>query len=212
MKKILIKMGIYTLIIISFVVCILKINNLTERNKTLESNQKVLLSEKEMIMAKSQAYRVSDSLNAAKVTELQLSLSEYKRFREDDLRLIEQLKINKKELQEVISSHIRTIYELRTHVHDTIILDTLTHVKDTLKCFNYKSKWIDINGCVSMIDNNVSLSIRNRESLKIVESAEYKRFLGFLWRTKKVKSRHVDVISKNPATQIINVDYVSIRK
>ena len=205
-------MGIYTLIIISFVVCILKINNLTERNKTLESNQKVLLSEKEMIMAKSQAYRVSDSLNAAKVTELQLSLSEYKRFREDDLRLIEQLKINKKELQEVISSHIRTIYELRTHVHDTIILDTLTHVKDTLKCFNYKSKWIDINGCVSMIDNNVSLSIRNRESLKIVESAEYKRFLGFLWRTKKVKSRHVDVISKNPATQIINVDYVSIRK
>lgn len=210
MKKILIKIGIYAIIAVSLIVCITTISNLKKENKRLESNQEILLSEKEVIMAKSQAYKVSDSLNAAKVTELQLTLAEYKRFREDDLKLIEQLKINKKELQSVISSQAETILDLYARARDTIIINE--EVPDTIKYFNYKSKWTDVNGYVSLNTNNVNLKIANRESLKIIETAEYKRFLGFLWRTKKIKSRHVDVISENPATSIINVDYTSIRK
>lgn len=210
MKKILIKIGIYAIIAVSLIVCITTISNLKKENKRLESNQEILLSEKEVIMAKSQAYKVSDSLNAAKVTELQLTLAEYKRFREDDLKLIEQLKINKKELQSVISSQAETILDLYAHARDTIIING--EVPDTIKYFDYKSKWIDVNGYISLNTNNVNLKIANRESLKIIETAEYKRFLGFLWRTKKIKSRHVDVISENPATSIINVDYTSIRK
>ena len=210
MKKILIKIGIYAIIAVSLIVCITTISNLKKENRRLESNQEILLSEKEVIMAKSQAYKVSDSLNAAKVTELQLTLAEYKRFREDDLKLIERLKINKKELQSVISSQAETILDLYTRARDTIIING--EVPDTVKYFDYKSKWIDVNGYISLNTNNVNLKIANRESLKIIETAEYKRFLGFLWRTKKIKSRHVDVISENPATSIINVDYTSIRK
>ena len=56
----------------------------------------------------------------------------------------------------------------------------------------------------------MELQISNRESLKIVETVKYKRFLGFLWKTNKVKSRQVDVVSQNPATSIVNVDYISI--
>ena len=210
MKKILIEIGIYAIIAVSLIVCITTISNLKKENRRLESNQEILLSEKEVIMAKSQAYKVSDSLNAAKVTELQLTLAEYKRFREDDLKLIERLKINKKELQSVISSQAETILDLYTRARDTIIING--EVPDTVKYFDYKSKWIDVNGYISLNTNNVNLKIANRESLKIIETAEYKRFLGFLWRTKKIKSRHVDVISENPATSIINVDYTSIRK
>ena len=86
----------------------------------------------------------------------------------------------------------------------------MTNTVDTLKCFNYKSKWTDVVGCVDLKRDTVELQISNRESLKIVETVKYKRFLGFLWKTNKVKSRQVDVVSQNPATSIVNVDYISI--
>lgn len=210
MKKIIIKIGIIAVAILLIVIAGIRIKNLKEENSRLKSNQEVLLSEKESIMAQSQLYKVSDSLNAAKVTELQLSLSEYKKYRKKDLELIEQLKVSKSDLQRVISSQTETINLLSAKLRDSIRIDTTTNTVDTLKCFNYKSKWIDVAGCVDLKRDTVKLQISNRESLKIVETVKYKRFLGFLWKTNKVKSRQVDVVSQNPATSIVNVDYISI--
>lgn len=217
MKKIIIKIGIIAVAILLIVIAGIRIKNLKEENSRLKSNQEVLLSEKESIMAQSQLYKVSDSLNAAKVTELQLSLSEYKKYRKQDLKLIEQLKVSKSDLQRVISSQTETINLLSAKLSDSIridtttnTVDTTTNTVDTLKCFNYKSKWTDVAGCVDLKRDTVELQISNRESLKIVETVKHKRFLGFLWKTNKVKSRQVDVISQNPATSIVNVDYISI--
>lgn len=210
MKKIIIKIGIIAVAILLIVIVGIRIKSLKEENSRLKSNQEVLLSEKESITAQSQLYKVSDSLNAAKVTELQLSLSEYKKYRKQDLKLIEQLKVSKSDLQRVISSQTETINLLSAKLSDSIRIDTMTNTVDTLKCFNYKSKWTDVAGRVDLKRDTVELQISNRESLKIVETVKYKRFLGFLWKTNKVKSRQVDVISQNPATSIVNVDYISI--
>lgn len=210
MKKIIIKIGIIAVAIILIVIAGIRIKSLKEENSRLKSNQEVLLSEKESIMAQSQLYKVSDSLNAAKVTELQLSLSEYKKYRKQDLKLIEQLKVSKSDLQRVISSQTETINLLSAKLSDSIRIDTTTNTVDTLKCFNYKSKWTDVAGRVDLKRDTVELQISNRESLKIVETVKYKRFLGFLWKTNKIKSRQVDVVSQNPATSIVNVDYISI--
>lgn len=217
MKKIIIKIGIIAVAILLIVIAGIRIKSLKEENSRLKSNQEVLLSEKESIMAQSQLYKVSDSLNAAKVTELQLSLSEYKKYRKQDLKLIEQLKVSKSDLQRVISSQTETINLLSAKLSDSIridtttnTVDTTTNTVDTLKCFNYKSKWTDVAGCVDLKRNTVELQISNRESLKIVETVKYKRFLGFLWKTNKIKSRQVDVVSQNPATSIVSVDYISI--
>lgn len=210
MKKIIIKIGIIAVAIILIVIAGIRIKNLKEENNMLKSNQEVLLSEKESIMAQSQLYKVSDSLNAAKVTELQLSLSEYKKYRKQDLKLIEQLKVSKSDLQRVISSQTETINLLSAKLSDSIRIDTTMNTVDTLKCFNYKSKWTDVAGWVDLKRDTVELQISNRESLKIVETVKYKRFLGFLWKTNKIKSRQVDVVSQNPATSIVNVDYISI--
>ena len=51
-----------------------------------------------------------------------------------------------------------------------------------------------------------------RDSLIIVESVKYKRFLGFLWKTNKVKNRQIDVVSKNPHTKIVGTELVVIEK
>lgn len=212
MKKIIIKIAIIAVVILALVLAFHKIHKLKEENARLLSNQEILLTQKQTIMAESQAYKVSDSLNAAKVSELQFTLKEYKKHRAQDLQLIEQLKIKKSDLQKVIDSQTETINSLSAKLNDSIRIDTITNIADTLKCFDYKSKWTDVSGCIDLKCDSVNLQIKNRESLKIVETVVYKRFLGFLWKTNKVKDRQVDVVSENPNTTITNLDYVSIKR
>lgn len=212
MKKIIIKIAIIAVAILAFVLAFHKIHKLKEENARLLSNQEILLTQKQTIMAESQAYRVSDSLNAAKVSELQFTLKEYKKYRAQDLQLIEQLKVKKSDLQKVIDSQTETINSLSAKLNDSIRIDTVTNIADTLKCFDYKSKWTDVSGCIDLKRDSINLQIKNRESLKIVETVVYKRFLGFLWKTNKVKDRQVDVVSENPNTTITNLDYVSIKR
>lgn len=212
MKKIIIKIAIIAVAILAFMLAFHKIHKLKEENARLLSNQEILLTQKQTIMAESQAYRVSDSLNAAKVSELQFTLKEYKKYRAQDLQLIEQLKVKKSDLQKVIDSQTETINSLSAKLNDSIRIDTVTNIIDTLKCFDYKSKWTDVSGCIDLKRDSINLQIKNRESLKIVETVVYKRFLGFLWKTNKVKDRQVDVVSENPNTTITNLDYVSIKR
>lgn len=212
MKKIIIKIAIIAVAILALVLAFHKIHKLKEENTRLLSNQEILLTQKQTIMAESQAYRVSDSLNAAKVSELQFTLKEYKKYRAQDLQLIEQLKVKKSDLQKVIDSQTETINSLSAKLNDSIRIDTVTNIADTLKCFDYKSKWTDVSGCIDLKCDSINLQIKNRESLKIVETVVYKRFLGFLWKTNRVKDRQVDVVSENPNTTITNLDYVSIKR
>ena len=212
MKKIIIKIVIVAVAILALALVFYKIHKLKEENTRLLSNQEILLTQKQTIMAESQTYRVSDSLNAAKVSELQFTLKEYKKYRAQDLQLIEQLKVKKSDLQKVIDSQMETINSLSAKLNDSIRIDTVTNIADTLKCFDYKSKWTDVSGCIDLKHDSINLQIKNRESLKIVETVAYKRFLGFLWKTNKVKDRRVDIVSENPNTTITNLDYISIKR
>ena len=212
MKKIIIKIAIIAAAVIALAFAFSKIRSLKEENARLKSNQEILLTEKTFVMSENQKYKVSDSLNAAKVSELQFTLKEYKKYRARDLQLIEQLKVKKTDLQKVIDAQTETINGLSAKLQDSIRLDTITNQIDTLKCFDYKSKWIDVKGCVDLRRDTAELQINNRESLKVVETVTYKRFLGFLWKTSKVKSRQVDVVSENPSTEIMNCEYISIKR
>ena len=212
MKKIIIKIVLIAIAVIALVFASNKIHSLKEENARLKSNQDILLTEKEFVMSENQKYKVSDSLNAVQVSELELTLKEYKLYRSEDLKLIEQLKAGESDLQKIITSQYETISTLSAKLQDSIRLDTTTNQIDTLKCFDYKSKWIDVKGRVDLRRDTVELQINNRESLKVVETVTYKRFLGFLWKTNKVKSRQVDVVSENPNTEIMNCEYVSIKR
>lgn len=212
MKNIPVKIIIVGLAIIALVSTFYKLRTLKEENARLLSNQEILLTQKQAVMAESQTYKVSDSLNAAKVSELQFTLKEYKKYRAQDLQLIEQLKIKKSDLQKVIGSQTEAINSLSAKLNDSIRVDTTTNTVDTLKCFDYKSTWTDVTGCIDLKRDSVNLQIKNRESLVIVETVSYKRFLGFLWKTNKVKDRQVDVVSRNPNTTITNLDYTSIKQ
>lgn len=184
--------------------------HLKRENTTLINNQNALITQRQLALNTNQMYKIHDSLNAAKVSALRLELSNYKDMKGADFELIKQLKTNKSNLQAVISAQVETINSLQAKINTTIRLDTVQNKVDTIKCFEHESKWTKISACVNTKNDSIAISIVNNESLKIIETVAYKRFLGFLWRTNRVKNRQIDVVSENPNTKISNVEYITI--
>lgn len=203
MKKYLILAAIILAVAAAFWVQQKRINNLTVERDKYRSNTETLLQDVK-------TYQTKDSLNAAKVGGLELKLSEFKKYRADDAALIKSLQTKNRDLQRVTTAQMETINELRANVRDSIVYlpgDTVTTV---LRCIKYADKWVDFDGCI--INNTFSGKIITRDSLLIAETVQYKRWLGFLWKTKKIKNREIDVVSKNPATRILGVEFVTIEK
>lgn len=203
MKKYLILAAIILAVAAAFWVQHAKIKRLTEKRDRYRSNTEILLQDVK-------TYQTKDSLNAIKVGNLELSLAEYKKYRADDLALIKTLQAKNRDLERVTTTQMETINELRATVRDSVVYlpgDTVTTV---LRCIEYSDKWVDFDGCI--INNTFSGKIITRDSLLITETVQYKRWLGFLWKTKKIKNRQIDVVSKNPATKILGVEFVTIEK
>lgn len=179
-----------SLVFVFLINCAIK---LQEENKLLHNNQEVFLDS-------IQKYKVADSLNAAKVNQLQLTNSELKKHLEEDAQLIKKLKVDKPET--VIKTETKTEYKIKTKIE----------YLDTVKTFKHHSKWIDIIGLLNK--DSVNLQINNREELLLVESKRKKRFLGIklpIWLF-GYKTEDLNVVSKNPNTIITNIEYIQIRK
>lgn len=203
MKKYIILAAIIMAVAAAFWVQQSRIKRLTAERDKYRNNTETLLQDV-------RTYQTKDSLNAAKVGNLMLKASEYEKFRADDLALIKTLQTKNRDLERVTTTQMETINELRANVRDSIVYlpgDTVTTV---LRCIEYSDKWVDFDGCI--INNTFSGKIITRDSLLITETVQYKRWLGFLWKTKKIKNREIDVVSKNPATKILGVEFVTIEK
>ena len=154
-------------------------------------------------------YRTKDSLSVAQVQQLQLTLKEYERYREDDARLISQLRTKSRSLEQVITAQSSMIGKLQGSVRDSLI-----YVSDTVqvlaRCVDIEQPYISLHGCMEGAEFNGSIEVR--DSLTIVESVRYKRFLGFLWRTRKVRDRHWEIVSRNPDVRISGFEVVSITR
>lgn len=203
MKKYLIWAAIILAVAAAFWVQHVKIKRLTEERDRYRSNTETLLQDV-------RTYQTKDSLNAAKVGNLELKLSEYKKYRADDAALIKSLQTKNRDLQRVTTAQMETINELQANVRDSIVYlpgDTVTTV---LRCIEYSDKWVDFDGCI--INNMFSGKIITRDSLLITESVQYKRFLNFLWKTKRIKNREFDIVSKNPYTKITGFEVITIEK
>ena len=180
-----------------------RINTLTGERDKYRTNTETLLQEVSR-------YQTKDSLNAAKVGVLELKLSEFEKYRASDAELIKTLQTKNRELERVTTTQMETINELRATVRDSIVYlpgDTVTTV---LHCIEYSDKWVDFDGCI--INNTFSGKIITRDSLLITESVQYKRFLNFLWKTKRIKNREFDIVSKNPHTKITGFEVITIEK
>lgn len=202
MKKYLIWAAIILAVAATFWAQHAKIKRLTEERDRYRSNTEILLQNVE-------TYQTKDSLNAAKVGVLGLKLSEFEKYRTSDAELIKTLQTKNRDLEAVTTAQMKTIIELRGTVRDSIVYlpgDTVV-----LRCVDISDPWFSLKGCTTP-DGEFTGTFINRDSILIAETVQYRRFLGFLWKTKKIKNREIDIISRNPHTKIIGVEYIEIEK
>ena len=167
-----------------------RINQLTGERDKYRTNTETLLQDVSR-------YQTKDSLNAAKVGVLELKLSEFEKYRASDAELIKTLQTKNRDLERVTTTQMETINELRATVRDSVVYlpgDTVTTV---LRCVDIVEPYFELHGCATP-DGQFTGTHINRDSLLIVETVQYKRWLGFLWKTKKIKNRQIDVVSKTP--------------
>lgn len=181
-----------------------RINTLTGERDKYRTNTETLLQEVSR-------YQTKDSLNAAKVGVLELKLSEFEKYRASDAELIKTLQTKNRDLERVTTTQMETINELRATVRDSVVYlpgDTVTTI---FRCVDIVEPYFELHGCATP-DGQFTGTHINRDSLLIVETVQYKRWLGFLWKTNKIKNRQIDVVSKNPATKILGVEFITIEK
>lgn len=172
-------------------------------NNKLRKNNDALRNNIETLYDSVTHYKIANNLNAAEVTELQFSKKELLRLYNEDKVLIEQL---------TKAAKLQTVEKIETVMRDTIIVELQdTILVDSAKYFKYNSKWTDVEGYIAQ--DSLSMSIANRESLIITESLEKKKFWFIrlpIWLF-GYKNKRLDVVSKNPNTQIQSVEYINIR-
>lgn len=180
-----------------------RINQLTGERDKYRTNTETLLQDVSR-------YKTKDSLNAARVGVLELSIQDYERFMKEDADLINKLKRKNEELQNFSKIQAETIIKIRAQVKDSLIYIPGDTAYKLIPCVSFRDSWTNIEACV--YNDTLIGDIQIRDSLILYETIIYKRFLGFLWKTKKIKERSFNIVSKNPYTEIKGVEVVSIRK
>lgn len=174
---------------------------LTDERDRYRGNTEALLGECE-------TFRVRDSLSAAKAKTLELTCREYETFRAQDAALIKELKARNRELVEAGRIQAQTIIELSAIPTDTVVIvrDSIVNPALAVHCGD---EWFDFRGWLT--DGRFEGALACRDSLVCSETVRYARFLGFLWKTKRVKDREIEIISKSPYTEIMGIEFINIK-
>ena len=163
----------------------------------------------ETLLTDVETFRVRDSLSAARVQSLELTIKEFERFRAEDAAIIRELKNKNRDLSQVNETQSQTIIDLLALPKDTVVI-----VRDSIRvpavAVHCGDAWYDFDGVLTA--EQFTGTLTNRDSLLLAETVKYKRFLGFLWKTRRVQDRQLDVVSRNPHTTILGLEHIVIEK
>ena len=189
--------------VIGFVIAIVYANtNLKHANKILQTNVESLLEGVEQ-------YEVEDSLQAATIANLEFSLSQYKKYREEDNKLLESLKIDNKRLEEVIKTQTKSYYEQTALLRDSIIMLSVAdsiQIPVYIKTAEYSDQWHSLS--VAIHGDSMNYKLSTTESLLITNHVVPKRFLFIKYGCKEVRT---DIVSRNPYVEDIQVESITIK-
>ena len=168
-------------------------------NRRLSGNQEALLQDVAF-------YRTRDSLSAAGVQRLQLSLGEIRRHRDELAETCEKLNLRLRDLQTASTTAQETRYRVETLWRDSLVRrDSL--VCDTLRCFSFTDPWITLEGCSD--GQRIDAAVETRDTLVQIVRRIPRKFLCFRWGTKAVRQ---EVYSKNPHARITYTEYIELKR
>lgn len=158
----------------------------------------------ETLLQQTSTYQVRDSLNAAKVGTLELTVKELEQFRAQDAALVRDLKTKNRDLNELNKAQMRTIEQLRCVPRDTVIL--IDSIPITAKSVHCGDAWYTFDGL--MTETEFTGTMTSHDELILTETVRYKKFL--FWKTHKILDREMEAVSKNPHTTITGLEHIII--
>jgi hypothetical protein len=216
MKRYVVLVVVFGLLVAGVIGLWKEVAGLRAENKRLSDNQRTLLSDVVY-------YKTRDSLSAASVERLSLSVGEFERYCSELLGTVEALNVRIKRLQSVSETATKTEYVIETEVKDVagVGLDSVgfaglfrradsaadSAFVSGLRCVDYSDAWLSLSGCV---DGNVFRGrIESYDTLITVVHRVPKRFLFFRYGTKGIRQ---DVVSRNPHSRIVYTGYIELKK
>lgn len=191
------------LCIIGYVITIsIECIKLREENISLQTNVNTLIEGAEQ-------YKVNDSLKAATIANLELSISEYRRYKAEDKKLLESLKIDNKRLKGIISTQTESFYKQTTLLRDSVkmlLTPDSIEVPVNIKVASFSDTWHSLN--IKIQGDSLNYRLRTKESLLITNHVVPKRFLFFKFGCREVRT---EVVSKNPYVEDIQVESITIK-
>ena len=182
---------------------------LIHQNKKLRRERDAYRNNTEVLLGEVEHYQTKSGEQAVRVGELQLRVAELERYRADDAALIRDMGVKKKELEQLTKIQQQTIYKLQGETRDTVVVEGAAEVP--ARCAEHHDEWLDFSCCI-FPDNSYKADVISRDRITYVERVKYARFLGFLWRTKRIKSRDQSIVNHNPHAEIIDAEFITIRK
>lgn len=184
---------------------------LSARLKKVTADRDVQRKNVETLFTSVESYKVQDSLQAATIGDLQLTLKQYKQFRAEDAQLISSLKVDNKRLQGVVTTKTESYYQHTAILRDSVKM-LITRKTDSIKIpiivktANFADEWHRLN--IVIDGDSLNYRLRTKESLIITNHVVPKKFLWFKFGCKEVRT---DVVSKNPYVENIDVESITIK-
>lgn len=179
-------------LIVAIIILLAGICFLFRENKSLRSERDRQAGNVETLMGEVTRYKVKDSLNAASISVLHLTVEELKKYRADDTKLIKELKLRPKDVEYITKTKI-------------ITRDSLVYMIDSVGCFHYKDEWLKVDACIG----DSSMVIESRDSIAQVIHAIYKH--RFLWWRWKVIGFRQKVVNFNPRSNIGHSEIINVK-
>lgn len=152
-------------------------------------------------------YRTADSLSAASVGELTLEKNEFEKYNAELVKSAEALNLKVKRLEAAIQTAVKTEYKIKTEIKDSLIYVPGEPAPVKVPCIDYNDTWLTIDGCI--VNKEFSGLITTVDSLNhFINRVPRWKFLGMQLGTKGI---NMDVVSKNPYSQIYYVKYISFK-
>lgn len=178
-------------------------------NAKLKSENEILQTNVGTLLTGAEQYKVKDSLQVATIANLELSISEYRRYKAEDKKLLESLKIDNNRLKGIIKTQTESFYEQTTLLRDSVkmlLSPDSVEVPVNIKTARFADQWHSLN--VTIQGDSLNYKLRTKESLLITNHVVPKRFLFFKFGCREVRT---EVVSKNPYVGDIQVESITIR-
>lgn len=183
---------------IALLLSVNRCSQVREENKRLSSNQRALLTDITY-------YKTQDSLNAASIEKLTLTVGEIKRHYPDLKREVENLGIKLKRVEQLAQTATESTYPVETTIRDSIFIRDTVPV--TLRCIDFDNRYLSLSGCEE--NGLFKGNIRTVDTLVQVVHRVPRKFLFFRWGVKAIRQ---EIVSKNPYSKITYSEYLELKK